>query len=151
MTQDPNALLQRLYAEQQMLESNIQVMQESIQLVQSSLNSYRTGLEVLEEIEKREEDEVMLINIGGAVFVEAKLVNIDKVTRGIGSGVRIEQSLGEAKKHINDRVEMLEKRLSELRDDYEDTLVRAQAINNQMQQLAAQVQMQQQQPQQQEE
>ncbi|MHA2153250.1 MAG: prefoldin subunit alpha [Candidatus Thorarchaeota archaeon] len=97
MAEDQQKLLQRLYTEQQMTESNIGLMQQRIEAIQVYLTNYRSGLMVLEEIEKKKEGEEMLINVGGSIFVEAKLVNPSKVTRGLGSGIRIEQSVESAK------------------------------------------------------
>ncbi|MHA2236580.1 MAG: prefoldin subunit alpha, partial [Candidatus Thorarchaeota archaeon] len=102
MAEDQQKLLQRLYTEQQMTESNIGLMQQRIEAIQVYLTNYRSGLMVLEEIEKKKEGEEMLINVGGSIFVEAKLVNPSKVTRGLGSGIRIEQSVESAKQVVTE-------------------------------------------------
>jgi prefoldin alpha subunit len=82
----------------------------------------------------------MMMNVGGNIFIEAKLVNPSKVTRGIGSGVRIEQSLEEAKKAVQSSIEGLEKQYQSISEEYQKLIARASVLNSQFQQLATQVQ-----------
>ena len=140
MSEEQQQLLQRIYTEQQITESNISVLQQRIEIIQAYLTNYQSGLMVLNEIEKKNEGEEMLLNVGGNIFVEAKLVNPSKVTRGIGSGVRIEQSLEEAKKAVQSSIEGLEKQYQTMTEEYQKLIARASALNSQFQQLAAQVQ-----------
>jgi len=140
MSEEQQQLLQRIYTEQQITESNISVLQQRIEIIQAYLTNYQSGLMVLKEIEKKNEGEEMLMNVGGNIFVEAKLVNPSKVTRGIGSGVRIEQSLEEATKAVQSSIEGLEKQYQAMTEDYQKLVTRASALNSQFQQLAAQVQ-----------
>lgn len=140
MAEDQQKLLQRLYTEQQMTESNLGLMQQRLEAIQVYLTNYRSGFMVLEEIEKKEEGEEMLINVGGSIFVEAKLVNPDMVTRGLGSGIRIEQSVAAAKEVVSEAVESLEKQYEKLAQEYQSLLQRASVLNTQFQQLAAQIQ-----------
>lgn len=140
MSEEQQQLLQRIYTEQQITESNISVLQQRIEIIQAYLTNYQSGLLVLKEIERKTEGEEMLMNVGGNIFVEAKLVNPSKVTRGIGSGVRIEQSLEEAKNAVQNSIEGLEKQYQVLTDEYQKLIARASVLNSQFQQLAAQVQ-----------
>ncbi|MFW9961379.1 MAG: prefoldin subunit alpha [Candidatus Thorarchaeota archaeon] len=140
MSEEQQQLLQRIYTEQQITESNISVLQQRIEIIQAYLTNYQSGLMVLKEIEGKNEGEEMLMNVGGNIFVEAKLVNPSKVTRGIGSGVRIEQSLEEAKNALQNSIEGLEKQYKVLTDEYQKLIARASVLNSQFQQLAAQVQ-----------
>ncbi|MFW9768887.1 MAG: prefoldin subunit alpha [Candidatus Thorarchaeota archaeon] len=140
MTEDQQKLLQRLYVEQQMTESNIGLMQQRLETIQVYLTNYRSGLMVLEEIEKKEEGEEMLINVGGSIFVEAKLVNPSKVARGLGSGIRIEQSVESAKEAVSEAVQSLEEQYEKLAQEYQALVQRASVLNTQFQQLAAKMQ-----------
>ncbi|MFW9925663.1 MAG: prefoldin subunit alpha [Candidatus Thorarchaeota archaeon] len=140
MTENQQKLLQRLYTEQQMTESNLGLMQQRLEAIQVYLTNYRSGLMVLEEIEKKEDGDEMLINVGGSIFVEAKLMNPNRVTRGLGSGIRIEQSVADAKEVVSDAVESLEQQYEKLAQEYQNLLQRASILNAQFQQLAAQMQ-----------
>jgi len=140
MSEDQQQLLQRVYTEQQITESNISLLQQRIEIIQAYLANYQSGLMVLQEIEKKKKGEAMLMNVGGNIYVEARLVNPSKVTRGIGSGVRLEQSLEEAKKAVQVSVEGLEKQYQSMTEDYQRLVSRASVLNSQFQQLAAKVQ-----------
>jgi prefoldin alpha subunit len=151
MSDEQQQLLQRIYQEQQLAESNITLLQQRLELLQAYLNNFRSGLMVLEEIETRKEGEEMLMNVGGSIFVQAKLVDPTNVTRSIGSGVRIEQSVDDAKAAVQEQISNLEKQYEKLGEDYQKLIARAQALNSQFQQLAAQIQGQEKAPPNQEE
>ena len=140
MSEEEQQLLQRIYTEQQITESNISVLQQRIEIMQAYLTNYQSGLMVLKEIEGKSEGEEMMMNVGGNIFVEARLVTPSKVTRGIGSGVRIEQSLEEAKKAVQNSIEGLEKQYHSMTEEYQKLIARASVLNSQFQQLAAKVQ-----------
>lgn len=140
MTEDPRITLEKTYSEQQLTESNLSLLQQRIEMVQVYITNYRSGLLVLEEIENRKDGEEMLMNVGGSIFVQAKLVNPDKVTRGIGNGIRIEQNVSDAKAAIFEAVTSLEKQYEALTQEYQKLFVHASRLNTQFQQLAAQIQ-----------
>jgi len=140
MSNEQQQLLQRIYQEQQLTESNITLLQQRLELVQAYLTNFRSGLMVLEEIEGRKEGEEMLMNVGGSIFVQAKLVDPSSVTRSIGSGVRIEQSVSDAKTAVQEQISGLEKQYEMIAEEYQKLIARAQVLNSQFQQLATKVQ-----------
>lgn len=140
MTEDQQRMLQKIYTEQQLTESELNRVQQQSELIQVYLTNYRAGLMVLEEIEKKKDGEEMLMNVGGSIFVEAKLVKPEKVTRGIGSGVRIEQTVEDAKAAVTETVTEMEQQQDALTQKYQNLLARASVLNSQFQELAAQIQ-----------
>ena len=142
MSDEQQQLLQRIYQEQQLTESNITLLQQRLELVQAYLNNFKAGLMVLEEIEGKAEGDEMLMNVGGSIFVQAKLVDPSNVTRGIGSGVRIEQSVEDAKKAVQEQISSLEKQYESNAEEYEKLVARASVLNSQFQQLANKIQSQ---------
>jgi len=140
MTEDPRVTLEKIYSEQQLTESSLSLLQQRIEMVQVYITNYRSGLSVLEEIENRNDGEEMLMNVGGSIFVQAKLVNPDKVTRGIGNGIRIEQNVSDAKVAIIEAVTSLEKQYEALTQEYQRMFAYASQLNAQFQQLATQIQ-----------
>ena len=140
MTEEQQKQLGKIYNEQQLAESNLTLLQQRIEVVQVYITNYSSGLAVLEEIEKRKEGESMLMNVGGSIFVEAKLTNPDKVTRGIGNGVRIVQSVAEAKAAVHEAVRSLEKQYETLTQEYQRMAAHHSNLSTQFQQLATQIQ-----------
>jgi len=140
MSEDKQQLLQKIYTEQQLTESNIGLLQQRLEMLQAYLNNFRAGLMVLEELEGRKEDEEMLMNVGGSIFVQAKLVEPSKVTRSIGSGVKIEQSVEDAKTAVQEQIASLEKQYESLAEEYQKLGARISVLNSQFNQLAAELQ-----------
>jgi prefoldin alpha subunit len=140
MSEDQQQLLQKIYTEQQLTDSNITLLQQRLELVQAYLTNFKAGLMVLEEIEGRKEGEEMLMNVGGSIFVQANLVDPSKVTRSIGSGIRIEQSVEAAKTAVQEQTTRLEKQYESMAEEYQKLVARSSLLNSQFQQLAGQVQ-----------
>ncbi len=140
MSEEQQQILQKIYTEQQLTDSNITLLQQRLELVQAYLTNFRAGLMVLEEIEGRKEGEEMLMNVGGSIFVQANLVDPSKVTRSIGSGIRIEQSVEAAKTAVQEQTTRLEKQYESMAEEYQKLVARSSLLNSQFQQLAAQVQ-----------
>ena len=134
--------MQNLLYQQRALEDRMAELQSTMEMLQETLTSYTSSKLVLEELATKEIDETMLINIGGAVFIEAKVVSNDKVIRGIGSGTRIEQPIQEAVESVSQRVDELTEYLTKLRQEYQNTVNQAAYVNQQAQQLLAQAQAQ---------
>ncbi|MHA2600879.1 MAG: prefoldin subunit alpha [Candidatus Thorarchaeota archaeon SMTZ1-83] len=142
MADEQRNLLQKIYTEQQLTESNVAVLRQQIEVTQVLLGRYQTGLMVLKELEGKKEDEEVLMNVGGSVFVQAKLVNPTEVTRALGSGVRIEQGIEEAKKGVERAVESLGKQYEALVAEHEKMVNRSAVLEAQMRQIAEQIQAQ---------
>ena len=140
MTEDPQIVLEKMYSEQQMTEQSLTMLQQRIEMVQVYMTNYRSGLLVLEEIENRKDGEEMLMNVGGSIFIQAQITNPDKVIRGIGDGIRIEQSVADAKTAIVEAVTNLQKQYDALTQEYQKLYAYASQLNTQFQQLAAQIQ-----------
>lgn len=142
MTEEQQNLLQKLYVEQQLAESNLNTIQQQIELTQVLLNQYQNGLAVLRELEARKDGEETLLNVGGGIFIQAKLIDTSKVTRALGSGVRIEITIGQAMEGVGQAIESLGKQYESLISELGKLANRAESIDAQMRQLATQMQAQ---------
>ncbi len=142
MTEEQQNLLQKLYVEQQLAESNLNTIQQQIELTQVLLNQYQNGLAILKELEARKEGEETLLNVGGGIFIQAKLIDTSKVTRALGSGVRIELSIEQAMEGVGKAIESLGKQYESLISDLGKLANRAESLDAQMRQLATQMQAQ---------
>ncbi len=114
--------MQKLYVQQKLLEEHIPELESSISLLQDAVASYVSGKQVLEELAKRHADEPILIDIGGRINVSAKIVTTDKVLVSLGSGVRVEKSLEEAKSILEKKIEELNAHLAKYREEYEKSV-----------------------------
>jgi prefoldin alpha subunit len=140
MSEDPQKILQGLYMEAQLTEQNLSILQQRLEFSQVLLNSYRTGLMVLQELENKGEGEEMLMNVGGSIYVRANLVDPNQITRTLGSGVRIEQSLEEAKKGVEEAVSALENQYKQLSEEHGKLVAHSSKLNAEMNRLVALIQ-----------
>ncbi|NHI83446.1 MAG: prefoldin subunit alpha [Candidatus Thorarchaeota archaeon] len=140
MSQEQQKALESLYVERQLTESNISLLQQRLEFSQVLLNSYRTGFMVLEELEAKKKDEEMLMNVGGGIFVPARLVNPERIMRTLGSGIRIEQGLEEAKKGIETAITSLENQYKQLAEEHDKMVAHLNRVNAQMNQLVEAIQ-----------
>jgi prefoldin alpha subunit len=137
MADEQQKNLQRIRSEQRMVASNMEVLQQQLEMVQLSILNYRTGIGVLAELGKATGEEDVLLSVGGSIFIRARLPKENRVTRDIGSGVRVESTIEDAEKDIKERVEALEKRYESLREEYRKHADYAMTLSATLQQLTA--------------
>ena len=140
MTENQQKRLQKLYRDQQLAESNLNALQQQIELTQILLNQYQNGFAVLKELEKGKEGEETLLNVGGGIFIQAKLIDTSKVTRALGSGVRIEQSIEHAIEGVEKAIESLGKQYESLISELGKLARWSEEVDAQMKQLVTQIQ-----------
>ena len=136
MTEDVQGRAQKLLEQQNVLESNAEAVQQQLEILGALLTNYRNGLAVLEELEKKQGAEEILISIGGNAFVQAQLANPGEVTREIGNGIRITQGLQDTKKDLGEVIASLEQQYSQFAKEYRNILLQAASVNAQLQELA---------------
>ncbi|MCK4739914.1 MAG: prefoldin subunit alpha [Candidatus Thorarchaeota archaeon] len=142
MTSEQENLLRKVYAEQQLASTTIERKGQQMLRVKAYLDNYRVGLLVLEELHGKKDGEEMLMNVGGEIYVHAKLVDSKKVTRHIGKDISIEQNIAEAKKSIEEIISSLEKQYDGLAQEYQQLLGWSSNLGTQFQQLAAEMKKQ---------
>jgi len=101
--------LRRLVVELQVLEGTAEVLQSRINLVTAALTDLRGAGITLEGLEKEEEDAPLFVPIGGGSYIKAKLESANTVVVGMGAGVSVERSIGEATENLEKRAAELEK------------------------------------------
>ncbi|MCX8204582.1 MAG: prefoldin subunit alpha [Candidatus Nezhaarchaeota archaeon] len=96
--------LESLIVEYRLLQGLSADLQQRITLLSTFLNELQAAINTIEGAEKTGEGAEVLIPIGGASYIKAKLTHGDKVIVGIGAGVAVEKSLGGARKFFEERV-----------------------------------------------
>jgi len=116
--ENKNEELRKLTAEIRYLEQTAEAIQARNNVVSSVLTDLTYANMTLEGMEKEKEESELLIPIGGASYIKAKLGCIDKVIVGIGAGVSTEKTLPEAKEIVKKRLEDLEKTRTSLQQQF---------------------------------
>jgi prefoldin alpha subunit len=111
VTQESNLQeeLRKLSVELRLLEQTAETYQSRLNMMNAALTDLTYANMTLEGVEKEKEKAELLVPIGGGSYIKVKLGNPDKIVVGMGSGVSVEKSLGEAKSVIKERLEGLEK------------------------------------------
>jgi len=102
-------ILRRLMVELRLLEGTAEALQIRLNLVNATLTELNLARITLEGVEKEKGEVPLFVPIGSGSYVQAKLANSDKVILGIGAGVTIEKTIGEAKETVGNRIANFEK------------------------------------------
>ncbi|NHI92880.1 MAG: prefoldin subunit alpha [Candidatus Lokiarchaeota archaeon] len=91
------------------MEENAEALQQNIQLLQATIDNFEASLMTLTNIKEAKTDQEVLIKIGSAVYVKAKMQDPSKVIVGVGMGfgsdIFVEKTIEGAKETLNERVE----------------------------------------------
>lgn len=119
--------VRRLLYELQLMEGTANTLQQRLQILQQAQTELTISKQSLEAIENTKEGSNILVPIGGGTFVHAKLGKMDTLIVNIGADVSIDMTPEEAMKNITGRLEEIEKA--------------AQSVNQQLEQILAQMQV----------
>jgi prefoldin alpha subunit len=109
LSQENEQQLRRLISEMRMMEGTAEALNQRSSLLTSATAELGLAQRSLNELQNIEEQNPLLVPIGGSVFINAKLGNISKVIIGIGADVSVEMNYEFAIQNINDRLEEMEK------------------------------------------
>jgi len=104
--------LQSLVVEYRVLQDMSVDLQQRVNVISAFISELQAAANTVEEVSKVGEGAEVLIPIGGASYIRAKLANQGKAVVGLGAGVAIEKELSEAKKHLEDRIGELQQALA---------------------------------------
>jgi prefoldin alpha subunit len=127
----------RLAIELQMLEGTAEAMQQRISLVNAALRELTYTRMTLEGVEKEQSDASVLVPIGGGSFMRAKLETADKIIVGMGAGISIEKTIGEAKEIVRNRTSGLEKSRVEMHQQLAQIMKKIQEDKTQLNEMLA--------------
>jgi len=132
--------LRRILYELQMMEGTAQVLQQRLQILTSAQTELRISQQSLNDMKEFKPDTPMLVPVGGATFVHAKMGLIDKVIVGVGADVSVEMELPKALEDVNMRLEEVEKTLSSVEEQLGQILAQMQSHQEVGNRLSAELQ-----------
>ncbi len=129
----------RLVVELRILEGTAESLQSRINLLSAAFTELNLAKRTLEGLEKEREESPLFVPIGGGSYIKALLGDLDKVIYGVGAGVTVEKSLGEAKDGITQRISELEKSAQSLGQQREQVLRRIEEDQARLEDLTAEL------------
>ncbi len=142
MSEEQRKKLESYYVQQRAVNAVIDSLQQRLELVRFYMGNIQVGLAVLDELQKREQHEEIHLGIGGGVFINARLGDITKVILDIGSGIRIESTIEDAKTHLQNALKSFENQHATLSAQLERSSDEAALLSAELQRLAQEVQKQ---------
>ena len=109
------------------MEGTANTLQQRLQILQQAQTELTISKQSLEAIENADEGSNILVPTGGGTFVHAKLGKMDTLIVNIGADVSIDMTPEDAIRNITGRLEEVEKA--------------AQSVNQQLEQVLAQMQV----------
>ncbi|MGD0802528.1 MAG: prefoldin subunit alpha [Candidatus Bathyarchaeia archaeon] len=139
-SQNKEDQLRRILYELQMMESTAQVLQQRLQILTSVQTELSVSQQSLNDMKALQPETPMLVPIGGAAFIHAKMGPIDKVIVGVGADVSIEMELPKALDDVNKRLEEVEKTLASVEEQLGQVLAQMQSHQEVGNRLSAELQ-----------
>ncbi len=94
--------------------NQLNAMLRQHELLRMSLGDHTRARQVLEEMERFDSRQEILLPVGGEVFVRAEPTDKDRVLLGLGRGVTVEMERPRALEMVNERILRLERSEREL-------------------------------------
>ncbi len=114
----------KVAVELRILENTAENMQQRMSFVNAAITELMYANLTLEGLEKEKTDTSLFVPIGGGSYIKAKLESSDKIIFGVGAGVVIEKTFGEAKEKIKSRIDEMEKARTSMAQQMEQLLER---------------------------
>jgi prefoldin alpha subunit len=101
--------LRQILLEIRMMEGTVNTLRQRLQIVIASISELKIAKNSLEDLNKIELGNHLLVPVGGAAFVNANLGEINKVVVGIGADVSVEMTFDDAVADITERLNEMDK------------------------------------------
>jgi len=99
----------KLYSESRALEEYIQALRSRYQLLEASESTLVTAKDAISALSKSQENQQILVDVGGGVYIRCSIVDNKRALISIGEGVFIDKTVEECEKILEDRVESIRK------------------------------------------
>jgi len=131
--------IRRLLATYQQYQAQAEGIMRQINLTQLTAEGLDRALGAVDELDKAEVGQEILVPIGSGSFIHGKLASKEKVVLNVGAGVSIEKTAAEAKEILSIRkAEVLDgsKKLNDVLAKIDQEMQRIQAVMQQFEESA---------------
>lgn len=130
-----NEEVQKKYMELQMLQMQLQQVQKQMQALEQQAEEMDTVTEALDDLNGSDSGSEMFVTVTPGVFVKAKLEETQKVLLNVGGGAIVEKPIPDAKKLVGDQGDELRKMHSELAEQVQKMVARAEKVQEELRKL----------------
>ncbi|MDM7934913.1 MAG: prefoldin subunit alpha [Methanothrix sp.] len=123
--------IRRLLAAYQQYQAQAEAVLRQLSLTQLTAEGLDRALKAVEDLEKSQEGQEILVPIGSGSFVHGRLASKERVVLNVGAGVSIERTTAEAKETLKARsseVQEGSRRLNEVLGKIRQEMARIEAL-----------------------
>jgi prefoldin alpha subunit len=128
LTQEEKDRLEKLASELNVREFQAELLRQQLSSLTRSLSEYSLAAETLKSLQNEPSEKDGLVSVGANCYIPAKIRCTDKVLVGIGAGVLVEKTLGDA-------VQILEGKMKELQEAIQSTRKELERVSAEAEQL----------------
>jgi prefoldin alpha subunit len=132
--------LKQILLEIRMMEGTVNTLQQRLQIVIASLSELRIAKNSLEDLKNIEHGNHLLVPVGGAAFVNARLGEINKIVVGIGADVSVEMAFDDALLDISERLNDMDKAQGSIEQQLGQILAQLEAHKSVAERLSKEIQ-----------
>ena len=132
--------LQKVVVEAENYKRQIDASSNQLKLLEGIFLELEETLKAIESIKKAKTGGEMLVPIGSDSYIKAELIDNKNVILGIGAKVSCEETIGDAKKTLEDRKEKVAAELKKMHDLVENMNARQAELNHRYEHLVREIQ-----------
>jgi prefoldin alpha subunit len=130
--------LEKLIYEFQFLRGMNESVQQRITLVNSAIMELNMANSTLDGVGNKDEEDSVLMPIGGGSYIRAKIDDRDKIIVGVGANVAVEKTVDQAKEDFQTRILELEKVRASLQTQLDESLSKADRLQREIRRITQQ-------------
>lgn len=129
--------IKNLAVELRMLENIAGDAQTKLGIIESVMREYNLAIATVQGLENLNENDELLMSVGGGSYLKVKIVDKEKVVVGIGANVHLEKPAKEALTFIENELNNLLKTRSSLQQQFSQILERMGAVRRELEQISS--------------
>ncbi|MFZ2456955.1 MAG: prefoldin subunit alpha [Candidatus Altiarchaeia archaeon] len=139
-TTDGREEIQALMLEAEQYKRQMESINRQMQILETTMEELRGSLNAISALEENKAGTEILVSVGSASFIRAKLMETDKILVGVGSALSLEKSIPEARKFFEDRVRQAGEAQEKMRKAALETTDAIQALDDEYRHLISHMQ-----------
>jgi prefoldin alpha subunit len=135
LTKEEGERLQRLASELNAQELRAEALRQQLSVLTRSLSEYSVAAETLRGLQNEPEGKEGLVSVGAGCYIPARLKTGDRVILGLGAGVMVEKTLGEATQFLEGKMKELQEAIQKTREELEKVSAEAERLRPELERL----------------
>ncbi len=132
--------VQSMYYEFQMINQQVEELSDQKDVLNQELNQLNNTIEALSEIRKVESEEEILVPLSQGIFARATIKNTETLLVNVGAETLVKKDIDSTKEILNGRISRMKEFLGQTQNNIQSLQQRAQQISQELQGMLENVQ-----------